>query len=270
MGSGLDFLAGGPLPSTSSSAASPSSSKSSKSSTSGRSMAEAFWRAATARGDSSGRRLAGNDSDSKLIPKNAGTNDGRLDANSREIVHREQVGIHSFFMLVPRSLHPRRLRPRGATSLIHAFYCSDGRTTARTVTATTVNAFMKKSWFAAAGDALCHEVSKNHALVSKLPGVADLRPGGLVSGPFQFALADIGMWFATFGAYERIEPMALTSEMSIRFLRPAVVADGARVWARIDVNSVGRKTMVSTATIYTDDPTRPTAVAQGTFIVPPP
>ena len=78
------------------------------------------------------------------------------------------------------------------------------------------------------------------------------------------------MWFATFGAYERIEPMALTSELSIRFLRPAVVADGARVWARIDVNSVGRKTMVSTATIYTDDPTRPTAVAQGTYIVPPP
>ena len=178
--------------------------------------------------------------------------------------------FHSFFMFLPRSLHPRRLRPRGATSLIHAFYCSDGRTTARTVTATTVNAFMKKHWFAAAGDALCHEVSKDHALVSKLPGVADLRPGGLVSGPFQFALADIGMWFATFGAYERIEPMALTSEMSIRFLRPAVVADGARVWARIDVNSVGRKTMVSTATIYTDDPTRPTAVAQGTFIVPPP
>ena len=166
---------------------------------------------------------------------------------------------------------PRRLgRPGDATRLKNAFLSSIGRATAPTVTATTVNAFMKKNWFAAAGDALCHEVSKDHALVSKLPGVADLRPGGLVSGPFQFALADIGMWFATFGAYERIEPMALTSELSIRFLRPAVVADGARVWARIDVNSVGRKTMVSTATIYTDDPTRPTAVAQGTYIVPPP
>ena len=164
---------------------------------------------------------------------------------------------------------PRRLgRPGDATRLKYAFLSSVGRATAPTVTATTVNAFMKKNWFAAAGDALCHEVSKDHALVSKLPGVADLRPGGLVSGPFQFALADIGMWFATFGAYERIEPMALTSELSIRFLRPAVVADGARVWARIDVNSVGRKTMVSTATIYTDDPTRPTAVAQGTYIVP--
>ena len=166
---------------------------------------------------------------------------------------------------------PRRLgRPGDATRLKYAFLSSIGRVTAPTVTATTVNAFMKNNWFAAAGDALCHEVSKDHALVSKLPGVADLRPGGLVSGPFQFALADIGMWFATFGAYERIEPMALTSELSIRFLRPAVVADGARVWARIDVNSVGRKTMVSTATIYTDDPTRPTAVAQGTYIVPPP
>ena len=78
----------------------------------------------------------------------------------------------------PRML-PRRLgRPGDATRLKYAFLSSIGRATAPTVTATTVNAFMKNNWFAAAGDALCHEVSKDHALVSKLPGVADLRPGG--------------------------------------------------------------------------------------------
>jgi hypothetical protein len=61
-------------------------------------MAKAFWEAGARRLHAAtavtGRRLAGNsevDSDAR------GLNDGRLDANSREIVHREQVGIHSFF-----------------------------------------------------------------------------------------------------------------------------------------------------------------------------
>ena len=118
---------------------------------------------------------------------------------------------------------------------------------------------------------MCHEVSARHALVSRAPSPEDIRPGGFVCGPFQFALADVGMWFACFGAYGRIEPMALTSELSIRFLRPAVVpTDGPAVplWARIDVNSAGQKTMVSTATIYVEDPDRPVAVAQGSYRLP--
>ena len=141
------------------------------------------------------------------------------------------------------------------------------------------------NWAAAAGDlsdmpadaahslagCQCHEVSARHVLVSRMPSAADIRPGGFVCGPFQFALADVGMWFACFGAYGRIEPMALTSELSIRYLRPAIVAPEtglAPLWARVDVNSVGRKSMVSTATLWLDNQDRPTAVAQGTYTMP--
>ncbi|KAL1508023.1 hypothetical protein AB1Y20_007620 [Prymnesium parvum] len=116
---------------------------------------------------------------------------------------------------------------------------------------------------------VCHEISRRHALVSRLPTPADIRPGGYVCGPFQFALADVGMWFACFGAYDRIEPMALTSELSIRFVRPAVVPDErTKLWARVDVQSVGQRKMVSSATIWVDAADRPTAIAQGTYVMP--
>ena len=36
-----------------------------------------------------------------------------------------------------------------------------------------------------------------------------------------FGLADAALWYLVFGARGRIEPMALTSELSMRFLRPA-------------------------------------------------
>ena len=136
------------------------------------------------------------------------------------------------------------------------------------MTPESINAFLEANWINQS--CICHEVSTRHVLVSRTPAATDIRPGGFVCGPFQFALADVGMWYACFGAYGHIEPMALTSELSIRYLRPASVPLDAPVplWARVDVHSVGRKTMVSSATIWVDDVTRPTAVAQGTYVMP--
>jgi acyl-coenzyme A thioesterase PaaI-like protein len=39
----------------------------------------------------------------------------------------------------------------------------------------------------------------------------------------------------------RVEPRALTSELSIRFLRPAI---GETLWARAAVDSAGRRNVV--------------------------
>ena len=116
-----------------------------------------------------------------------------------------------------------------------------------------INSFLQENWAAAAGCAemtgdlhslggcQCHEVSTRHVLVSRTPTPADIRPGGFVCGPFQFALADVGMWYACFGAYQRIEPMALTSELSIRYLRPAIVQNpGDVLHCRVDVGDMIR------------------------------
>lgn len=93
-----------------------------------------------------------------------------------------------------------------------------------------------------------------------------LRPGAYVPGPTLFGLADCALWCATFTIIG-IEPMAVTSEMSIRFLRPAQNGD---VLAQATVNSVSRRSIVGTIELWVDSsPDRLVAVAQGSYARPP-
>lgn len=132
--------------------------------------------------------------------------------------------------------------------------------------AADVNA-MLADHFPGAG-ASCAELGDGWALASTaVPGSA-IRPGGFVSGPTQFAVADAALWYLTFTVIGRIEPMALTSEMSIRFLRPA---QGATVWARADLASATRRSVVGSVSVWTDDHRdRPSSVGQGTYVLPRP
>lgn len=112
----------------------------------------------------------------------------------------------------------------------------------------------------------CVEVGSDFALAHMTPDQDALRPGGFISGPTQFGLADAALWYLTFGAIGRIEPMALTSELSIRYLRPA---QGTRLWARATLDKAGRRNVVGTVRIWCDDDdARITATAQGTYALP--
>jgi acyl-coenzyme A thioesterase PaaI-like protein len=112
----------------------------------------------------------------------------------------------------------------------------------------------------------CHELGPNYAVSRLEASDGDLRPGGFISGPTQFGAADAALWFATFVGLGRMEPMALTSELSIRFLRPAI---GSVLYARADVDIVTRRSVVGTVRLWCDDDTeRPTATAQGTYAIP--
>ena len=112
----------------------------------------------------------------------------------------------------------------------------------------------------------CHELGTGYAISRLEAAVGDLRPGGFISGPTQFGAADAALWFATFVGLGRMEPMALTSELSIRFLRPAI---GSVLFARADVDIVTRRSVVGTVKIWCDDDVdRPTATAQGTYAIP--
>lgn len=130
------------------------------------------------------------------------------------------------------------------------------------VTAADVNNFLSSSWPGSVN--LCTDVGARHAVAKLEVSEAQLRPGNLISGPTQFALCDAVMYYAVFGAIG-IEPMAVTSELSIRFLRPAV---GTTLWGRADLLTVGRRTIVASMAVWTDDESRPSAVAQGTYLRP--
>jgi acyl-coenzyme A thioesterase PaaI-like protein len=114
----------------------------------------------------------------------------------------------------------------------------------------------------------CVEIGATVALARRMTTPDELRPGGFISGPTQFGLADAVLWYLTFGAIGRVEPMALTSELSIRYLRPAI---GDVLWARATLEAAGRRNVVGTVHLWVDDQEhRPTATAQGTYVLPVP
>jgi len=112
----------------------------------------------------------------------------------------------------------------------------------------------------------CDSIGADFAVARREISEAELRPGAFVSGPSQFGLADAALWYLVFGATGRIEPMALTSELSIRFLRPA---QGTVLWARATLDVAGRRNVVGTVRVWCDDRIdKPTATAQGTYVLP--
>lgn len=131
------------------------------------------------------------------------------------------------------------------------------------VTADEINAFLE-SQFLGTGNR-CEAVGERWAVARMDSTSISLRPGGIISGPTVFAVCDAALYYACFTVIG-IEPMALTSEMSIRFLRPAM---GAAVRARAELHSVGRRSIVGSIVAYTDSPERPVAVGQGTYVRPP-
>lgn len=111
----------------------------------------------------------------------------------------------------------------------------------------------------------CIELGEGWAVARWPYNEAELRPGAYISGPRMFAMADSALWFATFTVLG-LEPMAVTSEMSIRFLRPAQNGD---LLGRATLNSVSTRRLVGTIEMWIDGtPERLVAVAQGSYARP--
>ena len=109
-------------------------------------------------------------------------------------------------------------------------------------------------------------VEEVHALALLTVNPDDLRPGGFISGPDQFRLADAVLWFLTFGAIGRVEEMSVTTELSIRFLRPAI---GKKLYARADLEVKNRRSVVGSVYLWCDDtPSRRVSTGQGTSALP--
>lgn len=97
-------------------------------------------------------------------------------------------------------------------------------------------------------------------------GARHLRPGGTVSGPALFGLADVAIYLAILS---RIGPVALavTTNASIDFLRKP--AAGVDLIARARLLKLGRVLAVGDALITQDGGTAPLARATMTYSIPP-
>lgn len=95
---------------------------------------------------------------------------------------------------------------------------------------------------------------------------AHLRPGGTVSGPSMFALADLAIYCAILA---RIGPIALavTTNASIDFMRKP--AAGRDLIARCRVLKLGRGLAVADALIFSEGSDDPVARCSMTYSIPP-
>lgn len=93
-----------------------------------------------------------------------------------------------------------------------------------------------------------------------------LRPGGTVSGPTIFALADVAIYLAILS---RIGPVALavTTSASIDFLRKP--EQGRDLLARVRLLKLGRVLAVADALVFSDGLEEPVARASMTYSIPP-
>ncbi len=92
-----------------------------------------------------------------------------------------------------------------------------------------------------------------------------LRPGGYVSGPTLFSIADLCGWVLVWTT-EGVTPMAVTTNLNISFLRPAV---GGDVIARAHQIKRGRTTMFGDVIMtMAHEPDKPVAHATVTYAIP--
>lgn len=109
-------------------------------------------------------------------------------------------------------------------------------------------------------------VGHQSATVRHEVGVADLRPGGTVSGPVLMAVADIALYVAILGEIG-IEPLTVTTNLSINFLRKP--SANAALIGECRLLKLGRSLVVGEVSLFSEDHEEPVAHAVGTYSIPP-
>ncbi len=94
----------------------------------------------------------------------------------------------------------------------------------------------------------------------------NLRPGGTVSGPAMFALADVSVYLAIL-AMIGPEALSVTTNCAIDFMRkPAAATD---LFCEARLLKLGRALAVGDALIFSEDVAAPVARASLTYSIPP-
>lgn len=129
-----------------------------------------------------------------------------------------------------------------------------------------LQAFLTEAFPQVSEDFTVLEATPAHLRVALAPAERHLRPGGTVSGPTMFALADVGMYLAILA---RIGPeaLAVTTNCSIDFMRKPPA--GAAMTCTARLLKLGRVLAVGDALIEAEGLDGPVARASLTYSIPP-
>jgi uncharacterized protein (TIGR00369 family) len=133
------------------------------------------------------------------------------------------------------------------------------------MTAGDLAAFLARD-FAEVADDFVVEASGDELVLRLRVAARHLRPGGTVSGPAMFGLADVAMYLAILA---RIGPVALavTTNCSMDFMRKPQA--GRDLIARARVLKLGRALAVGDVLIFSEGSDAPVARAGLTYSIPP-
>ena len=134
------------------------------------------------------------------------------------------------------------------------------------VTPDEVNEFLASMGdFTKSGPVLVESLTDDTVTVRWTYDESVLRPGGYIAGPTLFTVADLCGWVMTFLS-EGITPMAVTWDLQITFLRPAIGGDVIGLGRRL---KRGRKLIYGDVTMYIDGAEdKPVAHATVTYALP--
>lgn len=129
-----------------------------------------------------------------------------------------------------------------------------------------LRAFIHEAFPQVADDFEILDVAPMRITVRKLVQDKHLRPGGTVSGPAMFALADVSIYLAIL-AMIGPKALAVTTSCSVDFMRKPAAEANLRAEARL--LKLGKVLAVGDVMIYSEGHDAPVARASMTYSIPP-
>lgn len=134
------------------------------------------------------------------------------------------------------------------------------------MTAQELNAFLVRVFDQVAKQFHVEEVGDNTATLRLRVGQEHLRPGGTVSGPSMFGLADVSMYVVVL-AMIGPKALAVTTNCSIDFMRKPEA--GRDLLGQARLLKLGRQLAVGDVLIFSEGSDTPVARASLTYAIPP-
>jgi uncharacterized protein (TIGR00369 family) len=132
------------------------------------------------------------------------------------------------------------------------------------MTAEEANTFLKGAFDTNAARSEVTLMEEGRAVMRLVADTSHLRPGGYISGPTQMSLVDSAAYMAVMTKTGH-EPMTVTSNLSINFLRPCI---GDVVVADARILKIGQALAVMEVDVRIEGADKPSSHAVVTYAIP--
>lgn len=129
-----------------------------------------------------------------------------------------------------------------------------------------MNAYLEEVFPQIKGVYVVEELTEKGCVMRLKVTERQLRPGGTVSGPAMFGLADVSAYAATMGQIGR-EAMTVTTNASFDFMRKPKA--GRDMIARATLLKLGKTLSVTDILLYSEGEPDPVARSTMTYAIPP-